>query len=74
MATNEQTKIISRNILLLSYEKGITQKELAEAAGISGQMLSKVMKGKRPMPDKRIPPIAARLGVSVHELTKDKKR
>ena len=70
MTTNLLTKKISRNILLLSHEKNISQKEIASAAGFSDEMLSQIMRGKKAMPMERLGPIAKILGVTPDKLLK----
>lgn len=70
MPEKTMTSKIAKNILLISHEKNITQKELAASAGFSDEMLSQIMRGKKTMPIERLPMIAKSLGVSVDKLVK----
>lgn len=70
MTDNAMTKKVARNILLISHEKNVSQKELAIAAGFSDEMLSQIMTGRKKMPIERLEPIAKRLSVPVDKLFK----
>ena len=59
---------LGRNLTMLCYDKKVTQVELAEAAGCSQKMISKIMLGEC-MPSVRIlVSIAKYLDVSTDEL------
>ena len=61
---------IGRNIKILSFDKGITQKELARAAGFSEAMMTKIIKDERTPSVPKLMIIAEKLGVSMDELVK----
>ena len=61
---------LGRNLTMLCYDKKVTQVELAEAAGCSQKMISKIMLGDR-LPSLRVLiGIAKYLDVSIDELLK----
>lgn len=61
---------LGRNLTMLCYDKRVTQVELAEAAGCSQKMISKIMLGDC-LPSLRILiGIAKYLDVSIDELLK----
>ncbi len=64
---------IGRNITKLRQAKNLTQKELAEKAGISTHYLSRIEGGTCPRPHvKSLSRIAETLGVEVRELFEEK--
>ena len=56
------------NILEVMNERGITQKQLADAIGVSQQKVSDWKRGTVKSWNKRIPEIASALGVTVEKL------
>lgn len=61
---------LGRNLTMLCYDKKVTQVELAEAAGCSQKMISKIMLGDC-LPSLRVLiGIAKYLDVSIDELLK----
>ena len=61
---------LGRNLTMLCYDKKVTQTELAEAAGCSQKMISKIMLGDC-LPSLRVLiGIAKYLDVSIDELLK----
>ena len=63
---------IGRNIRIMAYDKNISLKELAEAAGVSGAMMTKIVKGEKNPSVEKFARIAAKLGVTMDELAKDR--
>lgn len=61
---------IARNILIISHDKNIPQRKIADEVGFSQEMLSQIMRGKKKVPIERLPPIAKALGVTVDELVR----
>lgn len=61
---------IGRNIMILSFDKHITQKELADAAGVTESMISKIINAGKVPSVKKLSKIAEKLGVTVDELLK----
>ena len=63
---------IGKRIALLRKEKGLTQEELAQHMGVSGQAVSK-WENDQTCPDiSALPKLARLLGVTVHELLEGK--
>lgn len=63
---------IGRRIAIIRKEKRLTQKELAEKAGISANYLRRIETGKCPAHQiKLVSRIADALGVDLNELYKD---
>ncbi|MBR6744347.1 MAG: helix-turn-helix transcriptional regulator [Clostridia bacterium] len=56
----------------MAYDKNISLKELAEAAGVSGAMMTKIVKGEKNPSVEKFARIAAKLGVTMDELAKDR--
>ena len=65
---------VGDNIQRLLEQRGLTQQSLAEALGISKQVVNKIVKGNKAINVKEIAEIAQALGVSVDDLleVKDK--
>lgn len=63
---------IGRNIRIMAYDKNISLKELAEAAGVSGAMMTKIVKGEKNPSVEKFARIAAKLGVTMDDLAKDR--
>lgn len=61
---------LGRNIKILCFDKQITQRELADAAGVSQKMISKIVMGESIPSVMKLSKIAERLGVSIDELLK----
>ena len=59
---------VGENIQHLLDERGMTQKNLAEALGISKQVVNKIIKGNKAINVKEIAEIAQILGVSADDL------
>lgn len=62
---------IGRNIRIIAYDKNIPLKEIAEAAGISGAMMTKIVKGEKNPSVEKFARIAEKLGVTMDDLAKD---
>ena len=62
---------IGRNIRIMAYDKNISLKELAEAAGVSGAMMTKIVKGEKNPSVEKFARIAEKLGVTMDELARD---
>ena len=62
---------IGRNIRIIAYDKNISLKELAEAAGVSGAMMTKIVKGEKNPSVEKFARIAEKLGVTMDELARD---
>ena len=62
---------IGRNIRIVAYDKNISLKELAEAAGVSGAMMTKIVKGEKNPSVEKFARIAEKLGVTMDDLAKD---
>ena len=62
---------IGRNIRIMAYDKNISLKELAEAAGVSGAMMTKIVKGEKNPSVEKFARIAEKLGVTMDDLAKD---
>ncbi len=59
---------VGNNIQHFLEERGMTQQNLAEALGISKQVVNKIVKGNKAINVKEIAEIAQVLGVSVDDL------
>ena len=59
---------VGNNIQQLLDERGLTQQNLADALGISKQVVNKIIKGNKAINVKEIAEIAQTLGVSTDEL------
>lgn len=59
---------VGDNIQRLLDQRGLTQQSLAEALGISKQVVNKIVKGNKAINVKEIAEIAQVLGVSVDDL------
>ena len=65
-----KTMSIGRNIMILSFDKRITQKELAEAAGVTQSMISKIINTDIVPSVLKLKRIADKLGVTIDDLLK----
>lgn len=61
---------IGRNIMILSFDKRISQKELAEAAGVTESMISKIINTDLIPSVVKLKRIADKLGVTIDDLLK----
>ena len=61
---------IGRNLTMLMYDKKVTQRELAKAAGCSENMIATIVSGKKMPPLRILVKIAERLDVTVDEILK----
>ena len=61
---------IGRNITILCFDKKVTSHALAEAAGVSDSMISKIISGDKKAPLEVAVAIAKALGTTVDELIK----
>ena len=59
---------LGRNIRIIAYDKNIPLKVLAEEAGVSQAMMTKIVQGKKNPSVAKLVKIANKLGVSVDEL------
>ena len=59
---------LGRNIRIIAYDKNIPLKELAEEAGVSQAMMTKIVQGKKNPSVAKLVKIANKLGVSLDEL------
>ncbi len=66
--TNTTTKTTGRNLMILLYEKRISQKSVADAVGVSEKTISKLVNGIQPVSVETLKRIARYLEVSVDEL------
>ncbi len=66
-------KLAIENILKLIESRGITQKKLAEMAGLSAPALNRNLKFKSPFSRSNLKAIAQAMGVSVESLYVDKR-
>lgn len=62
---------IGRNIRILAYDKNIPLKDIAEEAGISAAMMTKIVKGEKMPSVEKFAKIAKKLGVTMDDLAKD---
>ena len=67
------TRNTGRNLTILLYDRRLSQKEVAAAVGVSEGTISKLVNGVQAVSAKRLESIAEYLGVTVEELTFDKK-
>ncbi len=65
---NDTTQTIGRNLMILLYDKKISQKEIADAVGVSEATVSKLVKGIQSVSVEKLSEIALYLGVSMDEL------
>lgn len=65
---NDTTQTIGRNLMILLYDKKISQKEIADAVGVSEATISKLVKGIQSVSVEKLSEIALYLSVSVDEL------
>ena len=65
-----KTMSIGRNIMILSFDKRITQKELAEATGVTQSMISKIINTDIVPSVLKLKRIADKLGVTIDDLLK----
>lgn len=66
--TEKQRKAFGKNIKHLLIDKDVSQRDLAEAAGVSEYMISKVISGAKKPPFDVVVAIANRLEVTVDDL------
>ncbi|MEX2375047.1 MAG: helix-turn-helix transcriptional regulator [Dehalococcoidia bacterium] len=64
----EHSEAVGRAIKVLRAARGLSRKELAEAAGISYPYLSEIESGTKAGSSRALRPIAEALGVPLHEL------
>lgn len=68
--TESQRIAFGKNIKHLLIDKDVSQRDLADAAGVSEHMISKVISGAKKPPFDVVVAIANKLGVTVDELIK----
>lgn len=66
--TEQQRNAFRRNIKHLMIDKNVTQHEIASAANVSDQFLSRVISGVKKPPFEVVIAIANKLGVTVDDL------
>lgn len=66
-------KVIGNNILTILKEKGITQTDLADAIGVSKQVIGKIIKGQKAINALEIKNISNALNVSIDRLIEENK-
>lgn len=67
---NTTTRTTGRNLKILLYDKRISQKQVADAIGVSEVTISKLVHGTQPVSVDKLSKIAEYLGVSMDELLK----
>jgi transcriptional regulator with XRE-family HTH domain len=71
MALKRSVETVGRNIHRIAFDKRVTQKDLAEAAGIAEGVMSKIIHGDH-TPSLRVSmAIANRLGCTLDDLVKE---
>lgn len=65
---NTTTRTTGRNLTILLYDKKISQKEVADAVGVSEVTISKLVNGTQAVSVEKLAGIADFLGVSMDEL------
>ena len=73
MANRTFESVIGRNLNRVLYDIGMTQAELAKAAGVSENAISMMVKGKKVVSAEKLTAVEKILGVTHEELTKDEK-
>lgn len=63
-------EIVGRNLNRILYDKKVNQKVLAEAVGISGAAMSKMVNGTKVVSAEKLAAIAKYLKIPLEELTK----
>lgn len=63
--------LVQGNLVRVIEEKGLVKKGVAKRAGISAQMLSDIIAGRRVIRADMIPALAAAVDVPIPELFKD---
>ena len=61
---------LGRNIRIIAYDKNISLKTLADEAGVSQAMMTKIVQGKKNPSVPKLVKIANKLGVSLDDLLK----
>lgn len=61
---------LGRNLMIMMYDRRLSHRELAKAAGCTESMISRVISGERDISSEKLKRIAEYLGVSVDELLK----
>jgi len=61
---------LGRNIRIAAYDKNISLKTLADEAGVSQAMMTKIVQGKKNPSVPKLVKIANKLGVSLDDLLK----
>lgn len=61
---------LGRNIRIAAYDKKISLKTLADEAGVSQAMMTKIVQGKKNPSVEKLVKIAKKLGVSLDDLIK----
>ena len=71
MATDEQLARLGQNIRTRMRQRGMTQSELAERAGVTKAAMSAYVNGRRQMGVSALNGICDALGCTWHDLMKD---
>lgn len=62
---------VQRNLVRIIQDKGLVKKGVAKRAGISAQMLSDIIAGRKIIRADMIPSLAVAVGVEIQELFKE---
>ena len=71
MANRTFESVIGRNLNRVLYDIGMTQAELAKAAGVSENAISMMVKGKKVVSAEKLTAVEKILGITHEELTKE---
>ena len=63
--------VIGRNLNRVLYDIGMTQAELAKAAGVSENAISMMVKGKKVVSAEKLTAVEKILGITHEELTRE---
>lgn len=72
MEKNNYYENVGKNILSILKEKGMTNSDLANAIGISKQVMGKIIKGQKAINIHEISIISKALNVSMEDLTRER--
>ena len=68
--TEKQREAFRRNVKILMIDKGVTQRQLADAAGCDETFISKILSGAKKPTFDAVVDMADRLGAKIDELIK----
>lgn len=71
MANRTFESVIGRNLNRVLYDIGMTQAELAKAAGVSENAISMMVKGKKVVSAEKLTAVEKILGITHEELTRE---